>query len=110
MRKRIGLLLVFFLSAMMVLGEGTLVLLVPTGEKYDGMEVFRKLKASDPMFFKARNKFTRGLVAESIYLHGVLQNYLLKKEKSRKNILYIWPSLSIKGVGTQRPCYRRQRS
>jgi len=90
MRKRIGLLLIFFLSAMMVFGEGTLVLLVPTGEKYDGMEVFRKLKASDPMFFKARNKFTRGLVAESIYLHGVLQNYLLKKRKiQEKYPLYL---------------------
>lgn len=90
MRKRIGLLLFFFLSAMLVFGEGSLVLLVPTGEKHDGMEVFRKLKPSDPIFFRARNKFTRGLIAESIYLHGILQNYLIKKGKiQEKYPLYL---------------------
>ncbi len=84
MRKKFGLLLGFVLAGMIVFAEGTLVLLVPTGEKHNGMEVFRKMKASDPAYFKARNKFTRGFMAESIYLHGMLQNYLLKKGKIKE--------------------------
>lgn len=64
--------------------QGTLVFLVPTGEKQNGMEVFRKMKPSDAEYFKARNKFTRGFMAESVYLHGLLQNYLLKKGRIKE--------------------------
>ncbi len=84
MRQRLGLLFLFLLVGKVVFAEGTLVLLKPTGEKQNNLEVFQKIKASDPLYFKARNKFTRGFMAESIYLHGILQNYLLDKGKIKE--------------------------
>ncbi|MGC8866276.1 MAG: hypothetical protein ACP5O2_11215 [Bacteroidales bacterium] len=80
--------LLFVLIILSVAGsswaEGTLVFLVPTGEMQNGLEVFRKMKPSDADYFKARNKFTRGFMAESVYLHGLMQNYLLKKGKIKE--------------------------
>ncbi|HAL65286.1 MAG TPA: hypothetical protein DCP10_06945, partial [Bacteroidales bacterium] len=64
--------------------------MVPSGERYEGSEVFKKMERTDPDYFKAYNQLMRGFMAESFFLYDLVQNYLVHQGKiSKKEPLYI---------------------
>lgn len=76
--RKILILAVFFVINTLNVNASGLVFMLPTGKTHNGLEVYQVMKNNDPMFFKARNKLDRGFVSESVYLYGMVQNYLIR--------------------------------
>jgi hypothetical protein len=60
------------------------VFLLPAGEEVDGTPVFRKMLEKDADFYMAKNKFTKGFMAEATYMYGMIQNYLFNTGKLKQ--------------------------
>lgn len=97
LRKTI-ILTCIFLSGFLNVNASGLVFMLPTGKTHNGLEVYQVMKSNDPMYFKARNKLDRGFVSESVYLHGLVQNYLYKtRQIQSKEPVYLALTKSIGG-------------
>lgn len=84
--KKIVLLALLTLSCFSVLVAQSYqpIFLLPAGESSDGSPIFREMTEKDEVFFRAKNKFARGFMAESTYLYGMIQNYLLNTGKIKE--------------------------
>ena len=67
----------FFLISIHAATAAGIVYMIPTGKTHEGLEVYTILKSSDALYFKAKNKLDRGYVSETLFLHEMVQNYLL---------------------------------
>ncbi|MDO9512406.1 MAG: helix-hairpin-helix domain-containing protein [Bacteroidales bacterium] len=75
----------FFLFSVMVLAQPMkIVFMTPTGEIQDKLPVFRVMEVSNPLYRKLNAQFSKGFLAESIKLHGFVQNYLLNSGRTLK--------------------------
>lgn len=84
--KKLVLLALLALNSLCVLVAQSYqpVFMVPEGETSDGSPIFREMTEKDEVFFRAKNKFARGFMAESTYLYGMIQNYLVNTGKIKE--------------------------